>query len=453
MRFEPHGYQQVAIRHLVDCPQAALFLDMGLGKTAITLTAIAQLMHDMFEVSRVLVIGPLRIARDTWPEECAKWDHLSGLTMAVAVGDVKARKAALGALADVTVINRENVPWLVEYLDGAWPFDMVVLDESASFKNHGSCRFRALKRVRSKIARMVALTGTPAANGLLDLWAQYRLLDGGERLGRFITRFRNDLFTPDKRGGSVVYSWKPREGAEEVIYERIGDITLSMRAADMLDLPEVSITDHLVTLPERVRGSYGALKRDLCLQLEGGQVDAMNAAALAGKLLQAASGSVYGSDGETLILHDEKLSALNDLIEASNGANVLVAYWYRSDRERLLEGFPGAVELKSAAHMAAWKRGEVNLGLIHPASAGHGLNLQSGGHILIWYTLPWSLELYQQTNARLHRQGQTHPVSIHRLIARDTIDVQVARALEDKNATQAALVDALTVELNQRGMQ
>lgn len=447
MHYTPHNYQRQATQFIIDHDEAAIFLGMGLGKSVITLTAIWQLMLDYFTISRVLVIAPLRVARDTWPAEIAKWDHLRGLTVAVAVGTKQDRLAALAQSAMVTVINRENIPWLISQLGGSWPFDMVVIDELSSFKNHRAKRFMALVKMRPHVKRWVGLTGTPASNGLMDVWAGFRLLDGGERLGRFITRYRERWFTPDKRNGMQVFTYKPRTGAEEEIYEAIGDMTLSMRTTDHLQLPPLTVTTTPVTLEPKERRVYEQLKSDLVLDLGDETIDAANAAALSGKLLQLASGAIYTAGGQWAPVHDRKLDALEDLIEAANGSPLLVAYWFTHDRERITARFPQARELKTSADIEAWNRGEVTFGLIHPASAGHGLNLQSGGHLLVWFSLTWSLELYQQTNARLYRQGQSEPVTIAHLVAEGTLDEAVLKALDGKDATQAALIDAVTAEI------
>lgn len=448
MHYQPHNYQAQATQFIEDHPQAAILLGMGLGKTIITLTAIWNLLLDSFQACRVLVIAPLRVARDTWPAEAAKWDHLTGLSVAVAVGTKTERLGALARQAMVTVINRENVPWLVKQLGNAWPFDMVVIDELSSFKNHRAQRFKALASVRPKITRIVGLTGTPAANGLMDLWAQYRLLDEGQCLGRFITAYRNRWFVPDKRNGMQVFTYKPRPGAEDDIYEAISDITLSMRTTDHLQLPKLTVTTTNVTLSSKDRKVYDQLRDELVVDLDGQVIDAANAAALSGKLLQLASGAIYNSDGETITVHDGKLDALEDLVEAANGQNLLVAYWFQHDLARIRQRFPHARPLTTSADIEYWNAGEISLGLIHPASAGHGLNLQTGGSLLVWFSLTWSLELYQQTNARLHRQGQQHPVTITHLVAQDTLDEAVLAALERKNVTQSALIDAVTSELH-----
>lgn len=449
MRYQPHNYQQVATRFIIDHDEAAIFLGMGLGKTVITLTAVWELLLDYFTVSRVLVVAPLRVARDTWPAEATKWDHLAGLTVAVAVGSKTQRLDALAQCAMVTVINRENVPWLVGYYGESWPFDMVVIDELSSFKNHRAKRFTTLVKTRPQVKRWVGLTGTPASNGLMDVWAQFRLLDGGQRLGRFITRYRDKWFTPDKRNGMQVFTYKPREGAEDEIYDAITDMTLSMRTTDHLSLPPLTVTTTEVTLGLKERALYDRLREQMILDLDGQVIDAANAAVLSGKLLQLASGAVYDEHGQTVQVHSAKLDALEDLIEAANGENLLVAYWYRHDATRIRQRFPQAKELKTAADIQAWNNGQIPLGLIHPASAGHGLNLQTGGHLLVWFSLTWSLELYQQTNARLYRQGQTQPVTITHLVTTATLDEAVLKALETKNTTQAALIDAVTTELKE----
>lgn len=447
MRYQPHNYQTQATRFIIDHDQAAIFLGMGLGKTVITLTAVWELLLDYFTVSRVLVVAPLRVARDTWPAEVTKWNHLAGLSVAVAVGTKADRLDALAKSAMVTVINRENIPWLVGYYGDAWPFDMVIIDELSSFKNHRAKRFTTLVKMRPHVKRWVGLTGTPASNGLMDLWAQFRLLDGGERLGRFITRYRDRWFTPDKRNGAQVFSYKPREGAEDEIYQAIADMTLSMRTTDHLTLPPLTVTTTPVMLGAKERSVYDRLREQMILDLDGQVIDAANAASLSGKLLQLASGAVYDEHGQVAQVHSAKLDALEDLIEAANGQPLLVVYWYRHDLERIQARFPHARELKTTADMQAWNNGQIPLGLIHPASAGHGLNLQVGGHLLVWFSLTWSLELYQQTNARLYRQGQHNPVTITHLAATATLDEAVLKALEAKDSTQAALIDAVTTEL------
>lgn len=447
MHYTPHNYQRQATDFIIDHDEAAIFLGMGLGKSVIALTAIWQLMLDYFTIHRVLVIAPLRVARDTWPTEVAKWDHLDGLTVAVAVGTKTERLAALAKSAMVTIINRENIPWLIGQLGGSWPFDMVIIDELSSFKNHRAKRFTALMKMRPFVKRWVGLTGTPASNGLMDVWAQFRLLDGGQRLGRFITRYRDRWFVPDKRNGMQVFTYKPRVGAEDEIYGAISDMTLSMRTTDHLQLPKLTVTTMPVVLEPKERKVYEQLKSDLVLDLGEATIDAANAAALSGKLLQLASGAIYTSDGQWAPVHERKIDALEDLYEAANGSPLLVAYWFTHDRERIIARFPQARELKTSVDIEAWNQGEIALGLIHPASAGHGLNLQAGGHLLVWFSLTWSLELYQQTNARLYRQGQSEPVTITHLVAEGTLDEAVLKALDAKDATQAALIDAVAAEI------
>lgn len=447
MHYQPYNYQRQATAFIETHPQTAILLGMGLGKTVITLTAIWNLLLDSFLVLRVLIIAPLRVARDTWPTEAQKWDHLAGLTIAIAIGTKQDRLDALARNAMVTVINRENVPWLVKQLGSTWPFDMVVIDELSSFKNHRAQRFKALATVRPRISRIVGLTGTPASNGLMDLWAQFRLLDEGQRLGRFISHYRNRWFVPDKRNGMQIFTYKPRQGAEDEIYAAIGDITLSMRTTDHLQLPELTVTTTAVTLSGRERAVYERLRDEMVLDLDGQIVDAANAAVLSGKLLQLASGAIYDEHGNVIEVHDRKLDALEDLIEAANGQPLLVAYWFKHDATRIRQRFPGARELKTSSDIEAWNARQTPLALIHPASAGHGLNLQAGGNLLVWFSLTWSLELYQQTNARLYRQGQSQPVTITHLATTGTLDDAVLAALESKNLTQAALIDAVTTEL------
>ena len=445
MKYTPHAYQRYAAQFILDHPAAAIFLDCGLGKTVITLTAIRELLHDSFAVRRVLIIAPLRVARDTWPSEIRKWDHLSDLTYAVAVGNTAKRLAALRQKAEITIINRENVDWLVK--NNTFDFDMVVVDELSAFKSHRTRRFKALMKVRPMVSRIVGLTGTPSSNGLMDLWAEFRLLDMGKRLGRFLTHYRERYFLPDKRNAQMVFTYKPRPGAEEKIYEAIGDITISMKSGDYLELPKCLTNVVRVEMNERERRIYERLKKDMAAEIAGKEIDAMNAAALSGKLLQMAAGAVYDGEGQAVRLHDRKLDALEDLVESANGRPVLIAYWFRHDLERIRKRFPGARELRQEADIADWNAGKISIGLIHPASAGHGLNLQDGGSMLIWFSLTWSLELNQQTNARLWRQGQKHTVTIHYLVMKDSIDESVMAALTRKDKVQEALMSAVKAEL------
>ena len=447
MKYSPHKYQTYATNFILEHPISAVFFDMGLGKSVITLTAIFDLCLDSFLVRKVLVIAPLRVALDTWPSEIEKWDHLRGLTYSVAVGNEAQRKAALLQRASVYIINRENVGWLVESSGLPFDYDMVVIDELSSFKSYQAKRFRALLKVRPGVKRIVGLTGTPSSNGLMDLWAEFRVLDMGKRLGRFITHYRTAFFQPDKRNAQVVFSYKPLPGAEDAIYEKISDITISMRAGDYLDMPECVMNEVKVTLSEKERQAYDTMRSELVISLGGEAVDAGNAAALANKLSQMANGAVYGEDKKILPLHDQKLVALEDLIEAANGKPVLVAYWFKHDLERIRARFT-VREIKTAQDIADWNQGKIPVAVIHPASAGHGLNLQAGGSTLIWFGLTWSLELYQQTNARLWRQGQeAQTVVIHHIITKDTIDERIMSALRRKDKTQSALIDAVKANL------
>ena len=447
MIFKPHDYQKYAIRYIEEHEVTALLLDMGLGKTIITLTAINDLINDSFEVRKVLIIAPLRVARDTWPAEIKKWEHLRHMTAAVVVGSLAERKAALSKKAGLYIINRENVQWLIEKSGCRFDFDMVVIDELSSFKNHQAKRFKSLMKKRPGIKRIVGLTGTPSSNGLMDLWAEFRLLDMGERLGRFISQYRSNYFRPDKMNGQVVFSYKLLPGAEKQLYERIADITISMKCTDHLVMPELISTECQVQLSDTERKRYDELKKDLVLQLPDGEITAANAAALTGKLVQMANGAVYSDDGSTMEIHDRKLDALEDLIEAANGKPVLVAYWFKHDLERIKARFD-VREIKSTSDIADWNAEKITVALIHPASAGHGLNLQAGGSTLIWFGLTWSLELYQQTNARLWRQGQTaETVVIQHIVAKDTVDEHIMKALAKKNTTQRALMDAVEAEL------
>ena len=418
----------------------------------LTLTAIADLLFDSFEAHRILVIAPLRVARDTWPDELHKWEHLSDLRLSVAVGTETERKAALQAKADIYIINRENVGWLIEDSGIPFDFDTLVVDELSSFKNHQTKRFRSLMKVRPKVVRIIGLTGTPSSNGLMDLWAEYRLLDMGQRLGRFIGQYRSTYFTPDKRNGQVIFSYKPLPFAEKEIYAKIADITISMKSTDHLIMPELVTVQYPIKISDKERERYDELRQDLVLKLAGGDVTAANAAALSGKLCQMANGAVYGDDGTVHYIHDRKLDALEDLIEAANGKPVLVAYWFKHDLERisarLKDRHISFTKLDTSDSIASWNEGKWPVALIHPASAGHGLNLQSGGSTIIWFGLTWSLELYQQANARLWRQGQkAETVVLHHIIAKDTIDERVMKALSAKDKTQTALIDAVKANL------
>ena len=446
MKFIPHDYQQYAIDFIESHPTAAVLLDMGLGKTVITLTALNNLLFDCFEISRVLVIAPLRVARNTWPQEIDKWEHLKHLHYSVAVGTEKERREALRKQASLYIINRENVPWLVEKT--AFSYDAIVIDELSSFKNWSSKRFKALMKVRPLAKRVIGLTGTPSGNGLMDLFAEFKVLDMGERLGRFITKYRQEYFKPDKRNGSVVFSYAPLPGAEERIYEKISDITISMKAADHLRMPELIESEYSVRMNEEEKKMYAEMCEQLVLQMKGDEVTAANAGVLSGKLAQMANGAIYTDDGATLHIHERKLDALEDIVESMNGKPLLVAYWFRHDAERIEKRVP-CVRLDTDDAIARWNRGEIPVALIHPASAGHGLNLQSGGSTLVWFGITWSLELYQQTVARLYRQGQTaKTVVVQHIIAEGTIDERILRALKRKDKTQAALIDAVKAEVS-----
>lgn len=447
MKYSPHEYQRYATEFIITHPISALLLDMGLGKTSITLTAINDLLFDGFEIHKVLVVAPLRVARDTWSAEIEKWEHLNNLRYSVVVGTVQERFSALSTPADIYIINRENIQWLVEESGLPFDFDMAVIDELSSFKNHQSKRFRALMKVRPKLKRIVGLTGTPAGNGLMDLFAEFKLLDMGERLGRLIGQYRNTYFQPDKRNGMVIYSYKPLPNAEQQIYEKISDITISMEAADHLKMPELISAEYMVQLSENEKEKYDRLKKDLIFSTEDNEVTAANAASLSNKLSQMANGAVYSDDERIIEIHDRKLDALEDIIESMNGKSLLVAYWFKHDLERIRKRFE-IREIKSSEDISDWNSGKIPVALIHPASAGHGLNLQSGGSTLVWFGLTWSLELYQQTNARLWRQGQNaDTVVIQHIITKGTIDEQIIKALKTKDTTQAALIAAVKADL------
>ena len=454
MKYVPHDYQSYATEFILDHPVAAILLQMGLGKSVITLTAMQELFR-RGEIRKALVIAPLRVARDTWPEEIRKWDHLRGLKFSVAVGTADERKQAIALSPQITLINRENVPWLVQHLGNRFDYDMVVIDELSSFKNWEAKRFRALMKVRPGVARVVGLTGTPSPNGYMDLFAEYRVLDMGERLGRFIGRFREAYFTPDRWGNGQVFSWKLRPGAAEEIFRKIQDITVSMKSVDHLKMPECVLNNVPVHMDERETAQYETLKEDLFLRVLNRdgikEIDAKNASVLCNKLSQMANGAVYTDDGKVAHIHDRKLDALEDLIEAANGNPLLVAYWYQHDIDRIRQWFPEVRVLKSSEDIRDWNAGKVPVAAIHPASAGHGLNLQAGGSTLVWFGLTWSLELYQQTNARLWRQGQqAETVVIHHLVTEGTIDERILTALKNKDRSQESLIDAVKAQIGER---
>ena len=442
MKYNPHSYQERAGAFILDHPKAGVFLDMGLGKTVITMTAIDELINCRYEVDRVLVIAPKRVAEDTWTREHAKWDHLEHLRISRVLGSPAQRRQALREDADIYVIGRDNVVWLVDYYREAWPFDMVVIDELSSFKNSQSKRFRALRKVIPRARRVVGLTGTPSANGLMDLWAEIYLLDRGERLGRTLGAYRETYFRPGARNGYVVYKWEPLRGARERIQEAIGDICISMSAKDYLKLPKRIDNRIPIRLTPSELKQYKTMEAEQLLHIDDEDVVALNAAAVMTKLLQIANGSVYSADGNVVRLHRAKLEALLEIIDTTDSP-VLVFYSYKHDLAAIREAIPEARTLDGPADIADWNAGKVQVLLVHPASVGYGLNLQEGGHVIVWYGLTWSLELYQQANARLYRQGQEKPVIIHHLIAEGTVDEQVMDALERKDTSQAALLAAL----------
>ena len=437
MEFKPHDYQKYATEFIESHPIAAVILQMGLGKTVCTLTAIEHLMYDTFEVSKVLIVAPLRVAKVTWSDEIDKWDHLSHLTYSVAVGSEKERLSALKKKADLYMINRENLQWLIEKSGLPFDYDMVVLDELSSFKSWQSKRFRAFMKVRPKVQRVVGLTGTPSSNGLMDLFAEFKCLDMGERLGRFITQYRNAFFIPDRMNGQVVYSYKLRPFAEEEIYRRIGDITISMKALDHLKMPELIENRYPVYMDDGEKQQYESMKKDLILPyLENEAITAANAAALSGKLCQMANGAVYSDEGSVAHIHDRKLDALEDIIEAAQGP-ILLCYWFKHDLERITKKLDELkveyARISSDGSIRMWNEGKFQVGLIHPASAGHGLNLQAGGNHIVWFGLTWSLELLEQTNARLWRQGQrAETVVVQYLVTAGTIDERILDAISKK---------------------
>ena len=451
MRFKPHDYQRYAIEFIENHPIAAILLDMGMGKTAITLMAVEYLMYEMFVIYKVLVVCPLRVTR-TWKDEMEKWEQLRGTRYSVVTGTAAQRKKALKADADIYIINRENVPWLIDKCDIPFQFDMVVVDELSSFKNHQTARHKAMMKVRPFIKRIVGLTGTPASQGLMDLFAEFKVLDMGERLGRFIGQYRLNYFKPDKVNGPIVYSYKLLPGAEERIYEKIQDITISMKAVDFLDMPELISNEYPVYLDEGEMQKYEELKKDLILSTPEHEVTAANAASLVNKLSQMANGAVYTDDKNVITFHDKKLDALEDVIESANGKPLLVAYWFKHDYTRIIERLQKIgvdyMKIDTEESITKWNNGEIPVALIHPASAGHGLNLQQGGNTMVWFGITWSLELYQQCVCRLYRQGQNErTVTIIHLISKGTIDEKIMKALSEKDNTQSSLIDAVKAEI------
>lgn len=446
MRYVAHNYQNYAKDFILAHKVSALFLDCGLGKTITTLTAINELMYDSFEISKVLIIAPLRVAQSTWKDEIEKWDHLNLLRYSIAVGDEKERIRALKQNSDIYIINRENVDWLVTKSGIDFNFDMLIIDELSSFKSHTSKRFKSLLKIRPYFERVVGLTGTPSSNGLMDLWAEFRVLDLGERLGRYITHYRNEYFLPDKRNGAVIFSYKPQPKAEERIYRRLADITISMKSTEYLKMPELILNDLEINLGEEDQIKYKKFKKEMVMTIQEKEIDAINAASLSNKLIQLANGSIYDEDKKFYEVHNKKLDKLEEIIESANGKPVLVAYWFKADKERIEKRFK-VREIKTADDIKQWNKGMIDLALIHPASAGHGLNLQSGGSTLVWFSLTWSLELYQQTNARLYRQGQKDTVVIHHLITKNTIDEDIMKSIKRKDKTQEALMKAVKARI------
>ena len=446
MRYVAHNYQNYAKDFILAHKVSALFLDCGLGKTITTLTAINELMYDSFEISKVLIIAPLRVAQSTWKEEIEKWDHLNLLRYSVAVGDEKERLKALKQNSDIYIINRENVDWLVTKSGIDFNFDMLIIDELSSFKSHTSKRFKSLLKIRPYFERVVGLTGTPSSNGLMDLWAEFRVLDLGERLGRYITYYRNEYFLPDKRNGAVIFSYKPQPNAEERIYRRLADITISMKSTEYLKMPELILNELEINLDEEDQMKYKKFKKEMVMTIQEKEIDAINAASLSNKLIQLANGSIYDEDKNFYEIHNKKLDKLEEIIESANGKPVLIAYWFKADKERIEKRFK-VREIKTADDIKQWNKGMIDLALIHPASAGHGLNLQSGGSTLVWFSLTWSLELYQQTNARLYRQGQKDTVVIHHLITKNTIDEDIMKSLKRKDKTQESLMKAVKARI------
>lgn len=449
MNYKPHTYQKHAEQLIIEKPAILLAVEMGLGKTVTTLTAVQNLLYDRFEVQKVLVIAPLRVASVVWSDEIEKWTHLQGLQVSKILGSEKQRLTALDQPADIYLINRENVVWLVQHYGTKWPFDMVVIDESSSFKDPQAKRFRALRTVRPKVKRIVELTGTPSPNGYMDLWPQVYLLDRGERLEKTITGYRSRYFEPDKRNATTIFSWQPRSGAIEAIQQKIADVMVSMKAEDWLKMPQRIDNTVRIRLEGKAKAEYRQLERDLLLPYADGDVVAGSAAVLSNKLLQMANGAVYDENQKVRVIHDLKLDALDELQEAANGKPMLVFYWYKHDADRILRRFPKARKLETEVDIKDWNSGTVQMMLAHPASAGHGLNLQSGGNQIVWFGLTWSLELYEQANARLHRQGQTQTVIVHHLIAEGTMDEQVMQALSRKDAGQKGLMEAVKARITE----
>lgn len=449
--YNPYPYQQYAEREIIEKPNIGLFLDMGLGKTVITLSALQEMKFNRWCVNKTLIIAPKKVAEDTWQTEAQKWQHLQGLRIVGVLGTATQREHALAVPADIYVINRENTQWLVERYGHDWPFDTVVLDESSSFKNHQAKRFRALRTVRPRINRLIELTGTPNPHGLMDLWSQVFLLDGGKRLGRTISVYRDMYFIPDKRNRTTIFSYAPKDGAEQEIHKLISDICISMKASDYLDLPELVYEDIPVVLDDKAQKAYNRMERDAVLQVDEDTITAANAAALSGKLLQLCNGAVYDENREVVQVHDCKIEALLEAVEGLNGQHAIICYSFIHDKDKLLQALAKTglrVRVYKDTHdKDAWNAGEIDLLLIHPASCGYGLNLQEGGHHIIWFGLTWNLEEYQQANKRLHRQGQEHPVIVHHLVVKGGRDEDVIKSLEGKDNVQEALLQSLKVRI------
>ncbi|CYV16828.1 transcription regulatory protein SNF2 [Streptococcus suis] len=453
MKLTLHNYQVVAKDFIISHPNAAVILDMGMGKTATTLSAVNELMFDRFEVAKVLVIAPLRVANTVWSDEIEQWAELRHLRYSKIVGTPKQRKVALQKDADIYIVNRENLPWLVEQCSPYFKWDMVVIDELSSFKSWQSKRFKAFMAMRPYMKRIVGLTGTPSSNGLMDLFAEFKVIDGGERLGRFIGEFRSRYFEEGRRNGNIVYEYIPMDYAECQIQDKISDITISMKALDYLDMPDLISTKKLVRMSEKEKEKYSQFKKEYALsELDGLEVTAANAASLTNKLVQLSNGAVYSDDHTVVALHEQKLDALEDILESANGEPVLVAYWFKHDLARIIDRLEKlkvkSRVLKTEEDIREWNKGNVPVGLLHPAGAGHGLNLQKGGHHLVWFGLTWSLELYQQTNARLWRQGQeAETVVIQHIVTEGTIDEEILKALENKDAQQERLIAAVKAQV------
>lgn len=449
MIFKPHDYQRYCINRVINEDHLGLFLNMGLGKTSITLTALNELIFYQHKVNRVLIIAPKSVAEATWTAEALKWDHLKHLRFSKILGTQKQRKEAVEADADIYIVNRENVAWLVDNFKESWKWDCVVVDELSSFKNHSAKRFKKLKQVLPYINRFYGLTGTPASNGLIDLWAQVFLLDQGKRLGKTVTSYRSEYFLPDKRNAYTIFTYKLKEGSEKKIRDKIKDICVSIDSSDYVNLPDRIDMKTLVSLDDKVLKQYQEMERDMLLELPDGEITAVNAAVVTNKLLQIASGCVYDEMGNYHRIHDYKIEALKEIVEAAGDESVLVFYSFKHEKERILEEFKEAVELKGEQTAKAWNQKKIKLLLAHPASSGYGLNLQAGGHIIVWVSPTWNLEQYQQANARLFRQGQKEPVIVQHILAEDTIDSHVMEVLESKDVEQASLLKALEAKLKE----